>query len=320
MQLVMVVIMRYLPLLLMMVVASGEVMAAKGGKGGGGDGDSTTTKGKDRAAPTITVPENISVAATSASGAAVSYVVQVSDNKDASPSWSCSPASGAVFAVGQNTVSCQASDDSGNRSVASFLVTVTATVTDTEAPVLSLPSTISAETDAADGMAVEYQVSAQDNMDSSVSVSCLPASGAMFSVGETQVQCSATDEAGNNAKGSFQVVVTSTVPEPAPEPDPQPEPESDPIPVPLPDISISWAAPTTRQDGSALSTGELGGYDIFVIAEQSGNDEVINVSDPNVTSYTYKPQVADTYFFSITSYDASGMSSDMSETVSIVVE
>jgi hypothetical protein len=40
-----------------------------------------------------------------------------------------------------------------------------------------------------------------------VSVTCDPASGSTFPIGETTVDCSATDQAGNQATGSFKVTI-----------------------------------------------------------------------------------------------------------------
>lgn len=74
-------------------------------------------------------------------------------------------------------------------------------------PVLTLPpaDTVKATSDA--GAVVTYAVSATDDIDASPAVACTPASGATFPVGNTAVACTATDEVGNVAHGSFDVVV-----------------------------------------------------------------------------------------------------------------
>ena len=59
------------------------------------------------------------------------------------------------------------------------------------------------------GAAVTYTATANDNVDGSVPVSCTPASGSMFAIGTTTVNCSATDAHGNSATGSFSVTVRS---------------------------------------------------------------------------------------------------------------
>ncbi len=48
---------------------------------------------------------------------------------------------------------------------------------------------------------------ASDIVDTSVPVTCAPASGTTFAVGTTKVTCSAKDTAGNEATAEFSVVV-----------------------------------------------------------------------------------------------------------------
>jgi hypothetical protein len=57
------------------------------------------------------------------------------------------------------------------------------------------------------GAIVDFAASANDQVDGPLSVICLPASGSLFSIGETTVNCSATDAHGNSASGSFTVTV-----------------------------------------------------------------------------------------------------------------
>ncbi|HVZ75932.1 MAG TPA: polysaccharide deacetylase family protein [Candidatus Paceibacterota bacterium] len=73
----------------------------------------------DQTAPTVTVPSNISVPATSQAGATVTFSVTATDNIDLNPSILCMPASGSVFAFGTTTVGCSATDASGNKSATS---------------------------------------------------------------------------------------------------------------------------------------------------------------------------------------------------------
>jgi hypothetical protein len=79
---------------------------------------------RDTTPPTITTPSNAAVDATSPDGALVSYSVTVTDDVDQNPSWSCTPASGSSFPTGDTTVSCTASDATGNQATATFAVHV----------------------------------------------------------------------------------------------------------------------------------------------------------------------------------------------------
>jgi hypothetical protein len=76
--------------------------------------------------PVLTVPAPIRVDATSQSGVMVSFQATATDNADPNPSVVCTPASGTVFAVGDTTVSCQATDASGNITTRTFVITVVA--------------------------------------------------------------------------------------------------------------------------------------------------------------------------------------------------
>jgi HYR domain len=54
---------------------------------------------------------------------------------------------------------------------------------------------------------VTFNVTATDDVDGAVSVSCQPRSGSRFKVGRTTVRCLATDSSGNPAKAAFAVTV-----------------------------------------------------------------------------------------------------------------
>lgn len=54
---------------------------------------------------------------------------------------------------------------------------------------------------------VTYRVTATDDVDGPIPVSCRPASGSRFKVGRTTVTCSATDKTGNTATARFTVTV-----------------------------------------------------------------------------------------------------------------
>lgn len=91
---------------------------------GGSDSDSFTVTVVDTTAPILSLPDDITAEATSSAGAAVNYLTSASDLVDSDVPVQCTPASGATFALGTTTVSCSATDDSGNTSTGSFDVTV----------------------------------------------------------------------------------------------------------------------------------------------------------------------------------------------------
>jgi hypothetical protein len=93
---------------------------------GASDSDTFDVTVVDTSAPTLSgVPAAISVTTSDPAGRAVTFAVpSASDVVDASPSVSCGPASGDRFALGTTTVTCTATDASGNSRSASFAVTV----------------------------------------------------------------------------------------------------------------------------------------------------------------------------------------------------
>jgi hypothetical protein len=84
---------------------------------------SQSIKVRDVEAPSLTVPLNVTIPATSPSGAVVNYQLNASDNV-AVTSLTCTKASGATFPIGTNSVTCTAADAAGNSTSGSFDVTV----------------------------------------------------------------------------------------------------------------------------------------------------------------------------------------------------
>jgi HYR domain-containing protein len=158
----------------------------------------------DTTPPVLTLPESISVEATSAEGAAADFAASAVDLVDGSVAPSCSTSSGSTFAVGSRTVDCTATDAHGNTSSANFVVNVT----DTTAPTLTVPESITVDATSRAGAVVTYPAAANDVVDGSVAPSCSTPSGATFAIGTTTVSCTATDSHGNtSAPQTFTVSV-----------------------------------------------------------------------------------------------------------------
>ena len=81
-------------------------------------------------APTLQLPQNMIVEASSASGAAVAYSATATDTEDGSIPVTCTPHSDTTFPIGLSTVNCSATDSGGLETTGSFTVTVA----DTKAP------------------------------------------------------------------------------------------------------------------------------------------------------------------------------------------
>lgn len=164
----------------------------------------------DTTPPVIAPHADVTVQATSAAGATVVFTSpSTSDAVDGAGIAVCSPLSGATFPIGNTAVTCTATDAHGNAAVpVAFVVHVV----DTTAPTLSLPASMNLQTADPAGLVVNFVATATDIVDGSVAVTCVPASGTLFHVGVTTVNCAATDAHGNNAGGSFSVTITYTNP------------------------------------------------------------------------------------------------------------
>jgi hypothetical protein len=160
---------------------------------------------QDTTAPSLSLPSNISAAATSSSGATVTYSASASDLVDGAVTVNCLPSSGSTFGFGTTTVNCSATDSHSNVGNGSFTVDVS----DSTPPVVTVPSSpVTASTSSPGGTTVTYSASATDDLDGALAVSCSPSSGSTFPIGSTTVNCSATDAHGNTGSNSFTVQVT----------------------------------------------------------------------------------------------------------------
>src|SRR5262249_54710083 len=91
----------------------------------------------DGTAPLGTPPANQTVEATSAAGAVATYTnATATDNVDGPVPATCTPASGSTFPLGVDTVTCSATDSSGNTGTATFTITVA----DTTGPAFTAPA------------------------------------------------------------------------------------------------------------------------------------------------------------------------------------
>jgi hypothetical protein len=85
--------------------------------------------------------------------------------------------------------------------------TVEITVKDQNPPVLNLPGNITVAATTSNGANVSFTVTATDDIDGPVIVTCNPSSPHLFGIVTSTVTCTATDSSGNVASGSFQVTV-----------------------------------------------------------------------------------------------------------------
>jgi LPXTG-motif cell wall-anchored protein len=160
----------------------------------------------DTVGPTLHLPALVTAEATSPEGAPVSYAATATDLGDGDVPVSCQPRPSTEFPLGRSAVSCTAVDADGNRSTGTFAVFVT----DTTRPSLTVPSELTVQATGPDGARVQFSSSATDLVDGALAASCNPASGSLFAIGSTTVNCTATDSAGNIAIAEVTVQVVDT--------------------------------------------------------------------------------------------------------------
>jgi hypothetical protein len=78
--------------------------------------------------------------------------------------------------------------------------------------------------------------------------------------------------------------------------------------------SLSWTAPTTNADGTALTN--LAGFHIYYGTNQGSMTQTVDITSPSETNYTIVGLGQGTYYFSIVAYNSAGVDSNDSNMVS----
>ncbi len=165
---------------------------------------------QDTTAPVIASHANVTVEATSAAGAVVTYTSPDStDAVDGTIAASCTAASGTTFVIGTTTVNCTKTDAHSNVATP---VSFTVTVQDTTAPVIASHANSTVEATSSAGAVVTYTSPTwTDAVDGTGSASCTAASGSTFGIGVNTVTCSKTDAHSNVATDvTFTITVQDT--------------------------------------------------------------------------------------------------------------
>ena len=122
---------------------------------------------------------------------------------------SCDPPPKSTFPKGTTTVTCTATDASGNQTSCSFTVTVN----DTERPTITCPADLNAAgagfCPIANTPVVTYPAPVANDNCPGVTTACVPPSGSAFPLGTTTVTCTATDTSGNTAAAPCTFTVTA---------------------------------------------------------------------------------------------------------------
>jgi MYXO-CTERM domain-containing protein len=159
---------------------------------------------RDTRAPILGCPAAIQVEATGPSGAPAEFAVTNAVDTISTVTVHTSHTSGATFPIGETPVRVRAEDASGNVAECEFPITVL----DTLPPLLTCPQDVRVTPGSKGPVAVELpQASVTDRVTASPSITMSPESGGLFQPGDTSVEVSAKDAAGNTARCSFNVHV-----------------------------------------------------------------------------------------------------------------
>jgi hypothetical protein len=85
------------------------------------------------------------------------------------------------------------------------------------------------------------------------------------------------------------------------------------------DVSLSWTAPSAREDDNPISLSEIAGYKIYYGTTQGNYSSSISISDGSATSHTFTNFSEGTYYFVITTRDLDGRESQLSSEVVIII-
>jgi hypothetical protein len=78
--------------------------------------------------------------------------------------------------------------------------------------------------------------------------------------------------------------------------------------------TLSWTPPTQNSDGSTL--GNLAGYRVMYGRTSSNLDQTVNVDNPSVNRYMVENLSSGTWYFAVVAVNASGVTSQLSNTAS----
>lgn len=99
--------------------------------------------------------------------------------------------------------------------------------------------------------------------------------------------------------------------------DPSANPDVDPPANVVAHATVAWTAPVQREDGSALASEEIAGYEVYHIESDSGDMDIIEVGG-DVTEYSV-PLAAGSHELAVAVVDVNGVRSQMSDMQTIEV-
>jgi len=132
-------------------------------------------------------------------------------------------------------------------------------------PEILIPADILLSINNPDGLNVEFIVKAIDNVDQIITPTCFPSTGYLFPIGETTVECTAIDSAGNTSDKSFTVTV---------------ELKDFDVPIWVKDVAGFWCSDEIDDGGFIQAIQYLITTEVIVIpTTESGSEETQDIPD-----------------------------------------
>lgn len=186
-------------------------------------------------------------------------------------------------------------------------------------PLLAITAPL-ANTSFAEGSAITFSATAVDNedgdlssmvswqssLDGVLSGTVVASSGEQsltttLSIGQHTITATVTDSAGVSKSDQIQITINAAeIPQTA-------------------SAILRWEIPTSRENGEPLALEELGGYELYVTTESTGEIDIITIDDPAVTTYTFSELTTDVYYFAMSAFDIDGQRGPLSETITKTV-
>ena len=165
---------------------------------------------------------------------------------------------------------------------------VTASVSniDKDAPVLSLPDDVLMEATTPDGEIINYEASATDEHPANPTINCIPPSGSTFTLWDTTVTCTSTDDAENTATGTFHIVIQDTINPEIVAPEDQIFEASGPLTTPVlveATATDSWSNPVVTYAPHDFS---LGTTEVTWTATDMADNEATTTSNVTIVDTT----------------------------------
>ncbi len=233
--------------------------------------------------PVLTCPANVTIQATSASGALATYADAMATDPVSTPQVTYSKASGSLFALGSTPVVVTAADAWGNSATCTFDVTVA----DQAPPTIQCPSPGPTEATSSRGAVVTYPPATATDPVATPVIAYTQAPGSTFALGTTTVVATATNAGGVMATCSFTVVVQDTT-------------------APALTCPMNVVAPATGSDGATVT------YPDAVATDAVTATPIITYSAPSGSTFP-----VGTTMVNVTAADAAGNQSTCSFTVTV---